>query len=57
MDRENEDNSTGEIEITPAMISAGVSAFHRINLRLESEEEAVERIYTAMAMVATNERR
>lgn len=40
-----------EIEVTPAMIEAGVSAFLRYDSRFENEECAVEEICRAMVMV------
>jgi hypothetical protein len=37
-----------DIEVTPAMIEAGVSAFFDFDPRFEDEEKAVERIFLAM---------
>jgi len=37
-----------EIEITPAMLKAGVSAFVAYDARFEGPQEAVAEIYTAM---------
>lgn len=43
-------NSTDEIEITPEMIEAGAAALAETNLDFETAEEAVARIYRAMAI-------
>jgi phage head maturation protease len=45
MDKES---STEEIEITPEMIEAGCDVIAGYNLKFESEEEWVEKIYRAM---------
>jgi len=42
-----------EIEITPAMIEAGVSAFNRWSNSGEMEEYIVEQIYKAMKKMAS----
>jgi hypothetical protein len=41
-----------EIEITPAMIRAGVSAFCGCNSGFETERETVEQIYEAMVRLS-----
>jgi len=42
-------NEVPEIEITPAMIEAGVEAYSTMNLFYWEKEDAVEAIYRAMA--------
>lgn len=39
-----------EIEVTPAMIEAGVKAFYAYDSRFEAEEAGVARIYRAMCL-------
>jgi hypothetical protein len=51
MERENEANSTGEIEITPAMIEAGVNAFCGVLLDMDPYEEIVCDIYRTMELI------
>ena len=41
-------DSTGEIEITPAMIRAGAREVARFNSDFHSEEDAAVRVYKAM---------
>ena len=49
MDEKNEAHSTDEIEITEAMIEAGALAVGEYDCRFEGPEEAVCRVYVAMA--------
>jgi hypothetical protein len=44
----SEAEAEDEIEITPAMIEAGISELSRYNPDYESKDEAVARIYEAM---------
>ena len=48
MARKVEGNSTDEIEITPAMMLAGLEAFTEYDRRFEDPEDAVARIYEEM---------
>ncbi len=48
MEPKDEKNSADEIEVTPAMIEAGVIALRYYDWRFESEEEVVERVFRAM---------
>lgn len=49
MERENEGNSTDEIEITPEMVEAGKIALAAYSPYFHLEEEGVIAIYMAMA--------
>jgi hypothetical protein len=46
-------HETDEIEITPEMTAAGVSAFLDGDLRFESEASVVEAIFRAMVVLST----
>lgn len=51
------DNSTDEIEITPAMIEAGVTALYGMDRRFCTDEEIVSGIYHEMAINRPNNTR
>jgi hypothetical protein len=47
MDRENEGNSTDEIEITPAMMEAGLTVLYAYNPQTSDGRETVREIISA----------
>ena len=51
------ENSPDPIEITPEMIDAGLIAYYERNGDIESDEEIVARIFTAMTVAFTKEER
>jgi hypothetical protein len=52
-----ESNSTDEIDVTPEMIDVGVLAFGEYDCRFEGPEDAVSRIYLAMASQESDSQR
>jgi hypothetical protein len=52
MERENDSNSTDEIEITPKMIAAGSDALRFCDMRTDSAEDIVSTVFEAMLSAA-----
>ena len=48
---------TGDVEITPEMIEAGVGAYCGFDERFESLQEMIGRVYCAMALMTTGNAR
>lgn len=44
--------STGDVEISPEMIEAGLAAWSEYDERFESSDEMIERVYRAMSIKA-----